>query len=138
MDYEFQLIDYAKDLTKPQQENYNFQKVAGRLADYGFNCMRLTDDWEGADFLAVHKDGNHFLKVQLKGRLYIAKKYQGKEIYIAFPNEENIYIYPHDTMVDLIDKNLKATQTQSWTEDGHYGFPKLPPKIKDHLEKYKI
>jgi hypothetical protein len=41
-------------------------------------------------------------------------------------------------MVDLIDKNLKATQTKSWTEDGHYGFSKLPPKIKDHLEKYKI
>lgn len=100
--------------------------------------MRLTDDWEGADFLAVHKDGNHFLKVQLKGRLYIAKKYQGKEIYIAFRNEENIYIYPHDEMVALIDKNLKATQTKSWTEDGHYGFRTLPPKIKDHLEKYKI
>jgi hypothetical protein len=34
------------------------------LADYGFLTMRLSDDWQGADFIAQHIDGA-FLKVQL-------------------------------------------------------------------------
>ena len=49
-------VDY-RELNGKQQEIYNFQKVAARFADYGFNCIKLDDDWMGADFLAYHKDG---------------------------------------------------------------------------------
>ena len=58
-----------KELTAKQKEIFNFQKVAAQLADYGFNCIKLDDDWKGADFLAYHKDGET-LKVQLKGHLH--------------------------------------------------------------------
>ena len=76
-------IKYS-DLNSRQKENYNFQKVAGELADYGYNCLRLNDDWQGADFLAVHINGDDVLKVQLKGRFTIDDKYLGKNIFIAF------------------------------------------------------
>ena len=33
----------------------------------------LADDWQGADFLAYHKDGSGTLKVQLKARLALSK-----------------------------------------------------------------
>ena len=66
------------ELPPLQKENYNFHKVAGLLADYGFNCIRLTDDWKGADFLAVHIDGKTLLKVQQKGSAVIVKKLQGR------------------------------------------------------------
>ena len=95
MTFEFTPIEY-KNLNPRQQENYNFQKFAGRLADYGFNCLRLTDDWEGADFIAIHAESERILKVQLKGRLTIAKKYINKNLYIAFRNEKEFYIYLHD------------------------------------------
>ena len=52
-----------EDLNSKQQEIYNFQKVAAVLADFGFNCIKLADDWQGADFLAYHKDGDQTLKV---------------------------------------------------------------------------
>lgn len=45
------------ELNSRQQENYNFQKVSAVLADYGFVTMRLNDDWQGADFIAIHIDG---------------------------------------------------------------------------------
>ena len=80
---QFEPIPYA-DLNSRQKENYNFHKIAARLANFGFNCLRLTDDWQGADFIACHIDGETFLKVQLKGRLVIDRKYQGKDIHIAF------------------------------------------------------
>jgi hypothetical protein len=58
-----------ENLNFKQKEIYNLQKVAAILADYGFNCIKLADDWQGADFLAYHKDGDQILKVQLKGGL---------------------------------------------------------------------
>ena len=68
----FSVVRY-EDLNSRQQEIFNFQKVSGVLADYGFATLRLTDDWNGADFLAVHVDGKTFLRVQLKGRLTFEK-----------------------------------------------------------------
>jgi hypothetical protein len=39
----------------------------------------LADDWQGADFLAYHKDGFETLKVQLKARLTIDRNYEEKK-----------------------------------------------------------
>lgn len=73
----FSIVRY-EELNSRQQEIFNFQKVSGVLAEYGFAAYRLTDDWNGADFLAVHIDGKTFLRVQLKGRLTFEKKYLGQ------------------------------------------------------------
>ena len=67
-------IEYSQ-LNAKQQEIYNFQKLAAVLADYGYNCIKLADDWQGADFLAYHIDGRNTIRVQLKGRIMIDKKY---------------------------------------------------------------
>ena len=76
---QFRKIKYA-DLNSKQKEIFNFQKVAGELSDYGYNCIKLADDWQGADFLAYHKDGSNTLKVQLKSRVTISKQYVGKKL----------------------------------------------------------
>src|SRR3990170_5450972 len=91
-------ITYS-DLNPKQKEVYNFHKVAAILADYGFNCIKLTDDWQGADFLAYHKDRLNTLKVQLKSRLAIDKKYKDKELFVAFPLNGHWYLVEHDTLI---------------------------------------
>lgn len=53
---QFPRINYD-DLNARQKENYSFQKESGILAEYGFVTLRLTDDWEGADFIAHNIDG---------------------------------------------------------------------------------
>ena len=70
----FKKIIYSK-LNSRQKENYNYQKVSSVLADYGFQTIKLSDDWKGADFLAQHTDGKTSLKIQLKSRLTLDKKY---------------------------------------------------------------
>src|SRR5690554_3133070 len=72
------------ELNAKQKEIYNFQQVAALLAGYGFNCIKLADDWQGADFLAYHYKGDRTLRVQLKGGLEIHKKYERKGLYMAF------------------------------------------------------
>ena len=76
-------------LNSRQKENFNFQKVSAVLADYGFVTLRLSDDWQGADFIAQHIDGTTFARVRLKGRLTFEKKYRGKDLWVAFADGEN-------------------------------------------------
>ncbi len=100
MQLNLELVPYDS-LTPKQQEIYNFQKVAAVLADYGFNCIKLDDDWEGADFLAYHRDGQT-LKVQLKGRLTIRQDYWNKDLIICFPHKEDWYFVPHNKLLEII------------------------------------
>ena len=114
-------IKYS-ELNSRQKENYNFHKVASALADYGYNSMRLNDDWQGADFIAVKND--EMIKVQLKGRFTVDKKYLGKEIYIAFIEDGNIKFYSHDEAVNILPQNIK--DSISWSERGGYSWGKTP------------
>ena len=130
-------ISYEQ-LNSRQKENYNFQKVAAHLADYGFNCMWLNDDWQGADFIACHMDGNTFLKVQLKGRLTIDQKYTGKNIYITFCDSGVWYLYPHDKVKDeLLAEGLMAG-SKSWDGNGGYSWPSLSRQIQKLMASYVV
>ena len=126
---------YYNDLNAKAKEMYNFQKFSSILADYGYTTMWLNNDWEGADFIAVHIDGETTLKVQLKGRFSFMKKYIGKNILIAFIEDSNYYIYPHDKLLE----QLNFTQTdKTWLDYGKWSCPKLTKKYKSILEEYKL
>ena len=134
----FEAVPYG-DLNSRQKENFNFHQVAARLAKYGFNSMRVTDDWQGADFIACHIDGDTFLKVQLKGRLVIDRKYQNKSIHIAFLLGENAYLYDHDHLVAHMEaEGLIGPDSVTWHEQGFRSWPKPPVWAIDFLEEYRI
>lgn len=128
-------IPYSQ-LNSRQKENYNFQKVAAVLAEYGYVCLRLTDDWQGADFIAQDIYGG-FIPVQLKGRLTFAKHYMGKQLHIAFRDSNGTYLYPHDELLEVIFRETNVENTASW-ESGNYNFPYLSEKLKPLLEPYRL
>ena len=125
-----------RELTAKQQEIYNFQKVASLLADYGFNCIKLDDDWQGADFLAYHKDGSTTLKVQLKGRATICKKYQGKNLYLAFPAAGCWYLVQHAELIKIAEETTRWLESRSWIDGGEYNSDKpsklMLSRLSDH------
>ena len=135
----FKRINYNK-LTAKQQESYNFQKVSAVLADIGYTTTRLADDWQSADFVAQHVDKKTFLKVQLKSKFSINKKYSGKDLYIAFRAGEEFYLYPHDELRDYVLQNSNVENTESWKKKGYYFWPTTPKKYIKYLKKnkYKI
>ena len=107
-------VNYG-ELSAKQKETYNFQKVASLLAEYGFNCIKLSDDWQGADFLAYHKDGEHTLKVQLKGRMVIDRKYIGKDLYMCFRVSDLWHLVLHDELIRIVEETMPDTfETLSW------------------------
>ena len=133
----FQRINPDK-LNGRQKEIYNFQKSAALLADYGFNCIKLTDDWHGADFLAHHFDGTTTLKVQLKARLTIDRKYVDKELWMNFPCRSTWYLVPHDGLVELVGQNTNWLNTSSWQDNGHYSSTNPSSALLEQLRPYVI
>jgi hypothetical protein len=130
-------IKYS-DLNSKQKEIHNFQKVAGLLADYGFNCIKLADDWQGADFLAYHHNGDSTLKVQLKGRITIDKKYLDKDIYMAFPCHKEWYLIEHQSLIDIVEKNTPWLDSVSWKIKGAYSANNPSKKLLEAINFAKL
>lgn len=139
----------CNDLNSRQKENYNFAKASALLADYGFHTLRLTDDWQGADFIAQHIDGEQFLRVQLKGRLCLDTKYKGKEIWVCFFHRtkarEQCYMYPHDAFLKWALENLNIGNTAGWRNahdfnqvEGAYSWPGVSEKARSWLSGYEL
>ena len=128
----FKTISY-KTLKGRQKELFNFQKIAATLADYGFNCIKLADDWLGADFLAYHINGTTTLKVQLKSRLTIDQKYVGKDIWIAFPHKDHWYLVKHDRLVEKVRIQTRWLTSSSWTKQGGYSSTSINKGLLESL-----
>lgn len=108
------------NLKAKQKEIFNFQKASAALADYGFQCLLIADDWNGADFLAYHMINGDTLKVQLKGRVTIKRDYIGKGLWIMCPakweSEPAWLMIPHDVLWKAIRKTTPTfEQSESWT-----------------------
>lgn len=132
---QFNKIKY-KELNSRQKEIYNFQKLSSVLADYGFNCIKLADDWLGADFLAYHKDGKDTLRVQLKSRLTIDKKYIGSDLYMVFPIGENWCLIDHDLLIEIANINTNWLLTDSWINKGLYHSANPNKTLLKAINKY--
>ena len=131
-------IQYER-LNSRQQENYNFHKIASVLADYGFTCIRLSDDFLGADFIAMHVDGSTFLRVQLKGRLSFDSKYLGRGLHIAFREGMTWFLYPHDEVrQSIVDAGLlEKSKSKAWIE-GTRNWPSVPKKLWPFIRPYAL
>lgn len=128
-----------ESLNARQQEIYNFQKASAVFADFGYTTIKLSDDWMGADFIAISFDDSRHLMVQLKGRMTFEKKYVGKGLHICFfdRESESWYLYPHDEALQKFLGQIEGTK--SWMpEDGGYSFPRLSEETKAKMEEYLL
>jgi len=139
MHKEFKKIGY-NEVNKRARETYNFQKVSALLADYGFATEWLNNDYLGADFLAIHVDGQTILRVQLKAGVTICKKYLTCEgLYMAFRDQENFYyLVKHEHLVEILRENTNLLNGKKWMRDG-ITFTDKPSKIlRKALSPYKL
>lgn len=134
----FTKVRYSK-LNSRQQEIFNFQWISGALATYGFHTHRIPDDWEGADFIARHMVSGRQIKVQLKGRIHFARKYIGKNIWIAFRHAGKAYLYPHDVLLKQYKKINPMRVSKAWQRPDGAVHWKTPTRAQIALLKsYEI
>ena len=132
----FEYFPYSQ-MNARQKENHNFQRVTAVLAWYGYSTVRLTDDWLGADFLAMHADGQTILRVQLKSRLCFNKGYQNRDLWLCFPEGDGAYLFPHDSVLKMLLNAKRCIQgTISWNQASAYSMKRVPKWLKPKLAKY--
>ena len=108
------------------------------MAEYGFTTILLNDDWNGADFIALHFNKKSIIKIQLKGGLTFNKNYIGKDLYIAFREKNIWYLYPHDFLLECFKKETKPEIDKKWKEKGTYFNTKLSKWMKEMLSEFII
>ncbi len=130
-------VAYAA-LNSRQRENHNFQKASAVLADYGYVTLRLSDDWQGADFIAQHIDGHTFLRVQLKSRMGVARKYRHRGLWLCFPHAGHWYLCPHDGLLEYLLAECGIGHTASWAGNGEYTQSSPGKKHLEYLRPYRL
>lgn len=104
------------------REVINRNTVVSLALDQDFNAFLPVYDG-GVDFILYQERDGLLRKVQLKSRWSIDRKYQGRDIWMAFPMAGEWYVMPHDTMVAMAEAD-GITKTASWAVGGAYSKPK--------------
>lgn len=134
----FSKIRY-EDLNSRERETYNFLKAGAILADYGFSVMRLSEDWNDADFIAYRRSESKTLRVQLKSRFDIHKKYLGKGLWVMFPVKGDWYLIEHDRLVRLVGKTTPYLESSSWKQKGGgYSLPNVSKELLEGLAEWSV
>ena len=139
----FEHIDYREKTGKnsKQIEIYNFHKAAGVLVEYGFDCIRVSDDWEGADFLAHHKGTGETLMVQLKTCLVVDEKYNDfKDLYMCFPLDgtDNWYLIKHTRLMEIARQHAPQWfESNRWKGSHEYWSYTATKEMRHALEEFE-
>ena len=114
----------------------NRNTVASLALERGYDVY-LPVHAGGVDLVLLHRDSGKLIKVQLKGRWTIERKYLGREIWIAFPIDGDWYLMEHDRMVELGDRQ-GYTRNPSWTEKGIWNIPSPSKAVRESCAPYKF
>lgn len=138
----FAKVEYAK-LNARQKEVYNFHHIAALLARYGYATYLIRDDWSGGDMFARHMLTNEPLTVQIKSRLTFAKKYLTRGLWIAFPDGEAAYLFPHDELLNTYIKirearGLPLIDNRAWSEKGEVHWDPPTAELLGLLKPFRL
>jgi|TARA_R100000501_G_scaffold14680_2_gene26640 hypothetical protein len=93
---------------------------------------------DGIDLLATRTDASHIIRVQLKSRWTIGRKYLARDIYMAFPDGAggDWYLAPHADLVTMAGK-MGYTNTTSWQKGG-YSVARMPKRLREWMSAYRL
>lgn len=121
-------------------EVINRQRLIAVAMARGYNAFLPVYD-EGIDFILYREArAGHppdLMKVQLKSRWTIQKKYLKRDLWIAFPDGEDWYLAPHDELVALGD-DAGFTASKSWSEHGSYHCAPMANHLKSAMQERRF
>ena len=90
------------------------------------------------DFILLYESNGDLRKVKLKTRWIIDRNYLNRDIWIAFPNENEWYLILHDDMVAVAAKQ-GFTNTESWIgETGTYHLPYISSAVLKSCQPFRF
>ena len=140
---ELEPITYA-DLPSLYRERLNYQQLAGLLAYYGYECLPVTNDIRGPDFIAYHLLRRIALQVQLKSRFTLDNKYGGRNLYLAFPDKSLLadrqwFLVPYDNLSKHAETFNTGKCPPAWSNvNRRYSSISIPQPLKEFLAQYSL
>lgn len=119
------------------KEVMNRNIVVTLALQQGFNAFIPVYDG-GVDFVLYRESDNDLRKVQLKSRWMIDEKYRNRDVWMAFPVDEDWYLVPHDKMFQFAERESGVLQSRSWTEGGAYSWPKPSKAMMNFCAEYRF
>ena len=133
-------IEY-ENLSNKEQESFNSVHLMREMSKWGYlDSTKINGDKHGADLLFYRAQDADVKKIQLKGRATFDKKYEGKNLYVAFQDKRKNewYVYPHDVIVNQAIHTSSWALSKSWKEEGGYSWNNIPAWLEDILKPWKI
>jgi hypothetical protein len=60
------------------------------------------------------------------------------DLFVAFPDKEKWYLYPHDELLAKVLKCTNIGNTAAWRQNGGYTFPRVSVELRNLLGKYTM
>lgn len=92
----------------------------------------------GIDLIIYREKDDLTIKLQLKSRWTINRKYLGRNLAIAFPSDEGFYLAPHDALFAFSKDNTNYLKTQSWLVSGQYHTRTLSQVLRRQFAPYLL
>lgn len=93
---------------------------------------------DGIDLLATRGDATEIIRVQLKSRWSIDRKYVGRPIEIAFKDSGVWYLAPHAEMVSAGEAEGYCART-SWTgEKGLWNVKTMSVRLRERMAPFTL
>jgi hypothetical protein len=117
-----------------KKESRNYKMAQAALAAQGYSEFLWVDEKGGADFTAYHSSGK--VRIQLKPRVGFWRLYVGKNIMLCAVTGDDIYLYPHDQMLEKYVSRFQ--HCESWIKSGAQHWPHPPAWVREWLAPYKL
>lgn len=109
--------------------------ISPYFLDDGF--IPFTPEFDtGVDLIIYRERDDLLIKLQLKSRWTIHKKYEGRGIAMAFPDRGDFYLIPHDLCIDYAKTQSNFLNTSSWKDKGIYHMASMSLAMREHFAPF--
>ena len=117
----------------------NLGYAAEALERTGYKCMSPPTGLEETDIMARRQDDATNIRVRCPGRLHISKQRIGKDVHIAFPDQDGVwYLGPHDEPVTIIGRTTPWLESYSWRVSGAYSSRAPSHRLRDAIRHFAL
>lgn len=117
-------------------ELINTHELTAELMARGWAVYLPVYD-DGIDLIATQNDVTSVIRIQLKTRWTIERKYLGRPIDIAFKDDGVWFLVPHDEMVRAGEAEGYCSQL-SWTKDGGWSVKKMSQSLRQRMLPFTL
>ena len=117
----------------------NVSQAVKALIAAGYTYFPATNEGMGVDLVIRRDKGGPTTRVRCPGRVDIRKELIGKDINVAFPDQDGIwYLVPHDTLVKEVERNTPWLNSASWQVHGGYSSGGPSRKLRAAIRQFAL